>query len=360
MAAAGVASMSAPARSASVQSLAAIGDSRGIRFGSALGTRGLTNGVYCRLIQRECASLVCENEMKWRVVRQRDGTYNFRRADAIVAFARRNGMSVRGHTLLFHRALNPLWDAAVQRSGAEAAITNHIGMTIGHFGTNVTSWDVVNEPIDPNGARSDRLRQSPFLAALGPAYIDVAFERARQVAPTAELVLNDWVAPYRPPFFRDHRYAMLRLLERLNRSDVPIDALGIQAHLVAARQDIDVKAWQAFLDDVAALGLRILITEFDVADSRLPPETTTRDTVVADHAREFLDVTLANLAVTDLLTWGLSDPYSAVRLNHKRADGLANRSLPYDENNQPKPLRSAIAAALAAAPVRSNRTKEPA
>jgi endo-1,4-beta-xylanase len=211
---------------------------------------------------------------------------------------------------------------------------------------------VVNEPIQPNSNRPDRLRDSQFLQALGPRYMDIAFHAARAANPRATLVLNDWVAPYQPDFFGRHRDAMLVLLERLKKDGVPVDALGIQGHLIAARPDFDTKTWSRFLSDVTELGLDILVTELDVADKGLPPEAATRDQITAAHAKLFLDVTLANARVTDVLTWGLSDAYSAVRLYHKREDGLRPRSLPYDEHLTEKPMRAALAAALAAAPAR--------
>jgi endo-1,4-beta-xylanase len=145
---------------------------------------------------------------------------------------------------------------------------------------------------------------------------------------------------------------MLSLLGRLKKDGIPVDALGIQGHLVASRDDFDEHEWSGFLAEIEAMGLRVLITELDVADSGLPADFETRDKIVADHARAFLDVTLSFGNVTDLLTWGLSDSYSAVHLNHARKDGRRNRSNPYDDRLSPKRLRSAIAKALSAAPSR--------
>jgi endo-1,4-beta-xylanase len=352
-AAGALAAMTSHAIAAAGPPLSKIAAGSGLRFGSALGMRGFADAGYRQLIADECAVLVCENEMKWRMLRRSLRRYSFDRADKIVEFARDSGLAMRGHTLLFHRALNNVWDEQVKTIGAERAIRDHIAAVCRHFGDTIVSWDVVNEPVDPNGGRPDRLRASPYLAELGPDYIDLAFHTARQAAPHATLVLNDWVAPYRPEFFRNHRSSMLQLLERLKGKGVPVDALGIQGHLVASRPDFDEREWSRFIDEVAAMNLRILITEFDVADDGLPADASRRDAAVASHAKAFLDLTLANEAVTDVLTWGLSDAYSAVHSGHARRDGLPNRSLPYDELLVPKPLRSAIAQALAAAPKRN-------
>jgi endo-1,4-beta-xylanase len=66
-----------------------------------------------------------------------------------------------------------------------------------------------------------------------------------------------------------------------------------------------------------------------------------------------------------VITWGLIDKYSWLNLpsqpippmdqydvRNLRQDGTKHRSLPYDDNLQPKPMREAIAEALAASPNR--------
>src|ERR1700741_5065991 len=49
----------------------------------------------------------------------------------------------------------------------------------------------------------------------------------------------------------------------------------------------------AFLREIEARGLRILITELDVEDPGGPSDIAARDRAVADEARRFLDVVLA-------------------------------------------------------------------
>ena len=54
------------------------------------------------------------------------------------------------------------------------------------------------------------------------------------------------------------------------------------------------------------------------------------------------------------MTWGLTDrhTYQSSDPHFARADGLAPRALPYDAELRPTAMRDAIAAALAAAPLR--------
>ncbi|MEI9928444.1 MAG: endo-1,4-beta-xylanase [Sphingomonas sp.] len=55
----------------------------------------------------------------------------------------------------------------------------------------------------------------------------------------------------------------------------------------------------------------------------------------------------------DVLAWGMCDKYSWLNGFSPRADGEIKRATPYDAAFRQKPLHSAIAQALAAAPARS-------
>ena len=84
--------------------------------------------------------------------------------------------------------------------------------------------------------------------------IEIAFRTAREQLPDTELVYNDYMG-----WEKDggpHRDGVLRLLERLRRNDVPVDALGIEAHIGAGNQDSNAnrvfdarneRAWRKFL-----------------------------------------------------------------------------------------------------------------
>src|SRR5215471_362061 len=54
----------------------------------------------------------------------------------------------------------------------ERAMIEHIQTLAGRYRGKVHSWDVVNEPIEPQDGRSDRLRAAVFLNKMGPDYLD--------------------------------------------------------------------------------------------------------------------------------------------------------------------------------------------
>ena len=346
-------------------SLNSLAREKGFYFGSALSTRGLQDAAYKQLIQEQCGILVAENEFKMPSLQRAPGVFEFARADALLAFAEGAGLRMRGHTFLWH---HPRWVprwlethdfGADPARGAALLVANHIHETATHFGKRVSSWDVVNEAVDnaTGEMRSTRLSQAMGGA---DAVIEHAFRSARAVLPDTELVYNDymgWEKDNAP-----HRDGVLKLLERLRRRGVPVNALGIQGHIGAGNQDSnanrafdarDERAWRAFLKDVTGMGYQLLITEFDVHDAPLPADFAKRDAQVAALARDFLDLTLSFREVNAVLCWGLADKYTWLRGRTPRADGLPKRPTPFDERFALKPLFHSMAAAFRAAPLRA-------
>jgi endo-1,4-beta-xylanase len=358
--------------------LNAVAKTRGLMFGSAIGLDSTPEGLAllppevlarprrpisfddpdnCALIERECGVVVHENELKWYVVRPNAKTFDFARADRIVRWARQKSLAVRGHNLLWNAMRwTPRWVAGHDfgrrpATACEKMLTEHIFKVCKRYGRNIFSYDVINETINP---KTGALEDTPFTKHLGWNVIDICFHAARQAAPHAELVYNDF-----PSWNPDgtHRAAILKLLEYAKKKNLPVDALGVQAHIgfpntggVAASRD--ETAWVKFLGDVSSMGYGLLVTEFDINDKPLPTDIDSRDRTVADLGRAFLDIMLADKATRTVMVWGMVDKHSWLQEFVPRADGLPQRCAPYDDHYLAKPLREAFAAALAAAPLR--------
>lgn len=342
-------------------SLDALARAKGLRFGSAVGAGApLRDAKYRALLTAECGLLVAENEHKWYVLRPSADRFDFGPADRIAAFARESGLGLRGHTLLWNRdEFTPAWlkvhdFGSRPASAAEKMLVEHIKAVCARY-PQIDSWDVVNETIDP---ATGALRDTVFVRAMGERCIDVAFYAAREAAPTARLVYNDYMS-WLPRDAR-HRNGVLKLLEGMKARGVPVQALGVQGHIGAANDrepepfaEHDPKAWRAFLDVATGLGLDLLITELDVHDKGLPADRAVRDRAVADHARAYLDLMLSYPQLKQVLCWGLCDRYSWLQGTSPRADKASKRPTPFDADYRPKPLREAIAAAFRAAPERT-------
>lgn len=324
---------------------------RGLLYGAAIDSSQLRDAGFAALFARECGVLVPGTELKWLALRPAPGSYDFRGADALLGFAGAAGLQVRGHTLVWHQAL-PAWFAPTSASGAERMLREHVETVAGRYAGRLHSWDVVNEVVEPAHGRADALRDSPWLRLLGPGYIATAFHLAAAADPKARLVLNEnWLELDHPDSERKRR-AVLRLLDRLVAASVPVHALGVQCHLRAERAAGGPGRLRAFLGEVAALGLEILVTELDVADAALPADVAVRDRAVAAVYEDYLAAVLDERAVTGVVTWGLSDRYTWLTGHAPHPAGVPVRPLPFDRELRPKPAWNALARAFAAAPRR--------
>jgi endo-1,4-beta-xylanase len=346
------------------ETLEILARAKGLHFGSSLSGRALTDTAYVDLIRTQCGVIVPENELKMPVIQPTPGVFEFQRGDALLAFAESSGLLARGHCLLWHHPRwLPRWLDAYDfgpepARAAESLLVDHITRTTTHFGRRLMSWDVVNEAVDN---LTGVMRETALSRAIGSPdkVLEIAFRAARASLPDTELVYNDymgWESTNAP-----HRDGVLRLLERFRKNGVPVNALGLQAHIGCGNQDSnasrafdarDEKAWRKFLEDVTAMGYSLLITEFDVHDATLPADFAARDQAVAALGRAFLDVTLSFTQVNAMLAWGLADNHTWLQGRTPRQDGLPKRPTAYDNHYQPKPLREAIAAAFRAAPPR--------
>jgi endo-1,4-beta-xylanase len=325
---------------------------KGVLYGAAALAEHLrTDPAHAGVFTRECGVLVAQNELKWGPLRPTPTRYRFEAADWLHAFARDHNLAFRGHCLVWH-IHNPAWlPEAVQSGNAAKLLEEHISTVAGRYRGLMHSWDVVNEAISVKDGRDDGLRETIWLKALGPNYVERAFRAAAEADPSALLVYNDFDLEFASQASSRKRHAVLRLLERLKTSDVPVHALGIQAHLDSA-QPFDPSVLTRLLDEASGLGLHVFISELDVGDRRLPRRIQHRDEDVARIYRAYLDAALAHPAVALVATWGLSDKYSWLNEpNYKRFAWTA-RPLPLDRRMKRKLAWAVMAHAFDRAPAR--------
>lgn len=339
----------------------------GLRFGSCLGGTPANAPVpggsfddprYRDLVAAQCGLMTPENELKWMATRPSPDRFEFRAADALVDWAVAHDIEPRGHTLLWHREERfPAWVAAHDfgsspRVEAERVLTEHVRTVAGRYANRIHSFDVVNETVE---SETGVLRETTLSKAFGGTLelVDCAFRTAREAAPHAELVYNDYMSW--EPGFVAHRTGVLRLLEALRKRGTPVDTLGVQSHIGAGPEHVEAPfggrqdtEWRRFLDEVTGMGFKLLITEFDVDDRALPPDPALRDHAVADYARAYCDTMFGYPQLTGFVAWGLVDRYSWLQHFRPRADTAPKRPNPYDDAFRPKPLHDALAVAFRA------------
>jgi endo-1,4-beta-xylanase len=136
--------------------------------------------------------------------------------------------------------------------------------------------------------------------------------------------------------------------------NVPVQAVGIQAHLLADRfhERFHERPYRQFLQEIADRGLKILITEMDVLDDGLPKRPKIRDQKVGDVYRHYLNVALDEPAVKVVNTFGLTDRYTWLDEDYPRDDGAHRRPLAFDRHMKVTPSYFAISHSLLHAPKR--------
>jgi endo-1,4-beta-xylanase len=325
-----LAAMPAPSQEPTLRELA---EARGIDIGAAVAMRPLREDAeYADLLSREFGMIVGENAFKWDAIHPFATRYYFDDADQIVAFAEANGMKLRGHTLVWHNQ-NPTWlkRKLKTREDAIATLKDHIQTVVGRYRGKIASWDVVNEAIDD---ATGELRESPWLTAIGPDYIRLAFEFAHEADPGAKLYYNDYSAEG----VGGKGDAVFELVKGLKEQGVPIDGVGWQGHFQGNTYLDDIKINGQRLAD---LGLEVSFTEVDVR-IRIPAT----EEGLAQQAEAYGKVTDICLELPNckaVVTWGFTDRHSWVP-GFFLGEGAA---LPFDESYQPKPAYEAIHESLA-------------
>ena len=280
--------------------LRAIALTRGLRVGTAVDRlfRNDAEGTLFKSVaSREFSALTAENDMKHDRLQPLRGQYRYLRADSLVAFAEANGMSMRGHTLVWHQQ-NASWLTTGNwtQQEASALLQDHITNVVTHFRGKIVAWDVVNEALNDDGSR----RSTVWSNNVGSDYIDIAFRAARAADPQALLFYND----YNIEGLNAKSDSVYALVRGMQQRGVPIDGIGFQGHFIVGQ----LPSTQALSDNIArfaALGLKVHFTELDI---RMPqPSTVAQQATQADNYRAVFDVCLRSTACQMIVTWGLTD-----------------------------------------------------
>jgi endo-1,4-beta-xylanase len=345
-------------QSAPDRPLMEIAASRGLTYGCAVTGRLIAEEPdFAALVAQEAAVVVPEYEGKFAALQPEEGRFDFAPLDAVTAWALHFRKQVRGHALVWHQDL-PDWARNALSEGprrARGVMETHVERVLQATRARIRDWDVVNEPVanppgsdvpEPAGNSGD-LRDTPWLRALGPDYVALAFLAARERDAALRLTLNDYGVEADTPWAEEKRRRLLRLLRSLRARNVPIDAVGIQAHL-QLREPFRPDVFRDFVRQIRALDLQVLVTELDVREHRPPQgDFVARDAAVALRVHSFLSAALEG-GVRTVLTWGISDRWSW--LHREQAVALAagdvHRGLPYDWELRRKQMWRAMARAF--------------
>ena len=231
-------------------------------IGTALNTATLqgSNPLEAAIATRHFDAFTPENSLKPDALQRTEGQFTFADGDRLVALAEQCGATPIGHVLVWHEQ-TPAWffqgpdGQMVSRELALKRLHRHIAAVVGHYKGRVKQWDVVNEAL--SDTPGETLRPTPWLKAIGPEYIALAFRAAHQADPNAVLVYNDYniELDYKRP-------KAIQLLRSLLDQKVPINAVGIQSHWRLNTPDL--AQVEKAIEQFGAMGLKVMITELDI------------------------------------------------------------------------------------------------
>lgn len=194
-----------------------------------------------------------ENEGKWGTVEPNRDDMRWDGLDAVYAYANEHDIPFKQHTFVWG-SQQPGWIAGLSQSEQRAEVEEWIRLFCERY-PNTQLIDVVNEP-PPHTTPS-------YAAALGGAgasgydWIVQSFQWARQYCPNAILILND----YNTIEYGDQNASFIDIVHRIRDAGAPIDAIGAQAH---AAFDMPTSTVKMYLDRLAATGLPVYISEYDI------------------------------------------------------------------------------------------------
>ncbi len=260
-------------------------------WGTAVNASSFSNGRmtpenlerYKQEILKNFNAAVMENENKWpqwSVVANRPATIR------VIDWLRDNGVTVRGHNLVW-----PSWNNSNVKEAVEAkgnppqlakVILDHIAETTKELKGKFVDWDVINETFTNHD----------FMDILGRQVMVDWFKAARAGDPDAKLYINDFniIEGADKPHQDDYAATIRYLLD----AGAPVDGIGFQGHFPSRVTPMDelIRRTERF----AAFGKELEVTEFDI--------NTSDEGTQADYTRDFMTYMFSNPSVKAFVLWG--------------------------------------------------------
>lgn len=317
--------------------------------GAAINARQIAekDTAAARLIPAQFNALTPENIMKAEIIHPGWDKYDFAPADQLVEYARRHGLLVNAHNLIWHSQLPGYVRRIKDPDSVRLWFHNHITTIAARYDGKVYSWDVVNEALNEDGT----LRNSIFRQKLGDDFVVDAFRLAQHAAPHSKLYYNDYNIEQ-----PKKRAGAIALIKKIRASGVRIDGVGIQGHWRAGH--VPLKDIEESIREFSALGIEVMFTELDLSVLPNPEDMTTADvgqtaaykaimnpypnglpdsvgqTLADSYAALFRLFLQYKGKVTRITFWGVDD--SGSWLNDWPIRGRTNYPLLFDRNGQPK------------------------
>ena len=300
--------------------------------------RGRPLTKYGQVLTSEFNAVVIEHHLKWSPLvctlpgpidqaappTNYLGRYDFHHVDAIVDFALKHNLEVKGHVLVWHVTSPPCLED-MSPDEVRSAVKRHIFTTMGYFRDRIQIWDVVNEALASDGT----LVENVFYRKMGPDYIAQCFRWAHEANPSAVLIYNDnkvegcgYGSDDDPRYKKEAPLqaksdGFYNLLKDLVDRGVPIHGAGMQAHFSAGgvkhQRPPTPSMVKRQIRRIGDLGLKVNISEMDVRVSKLPQNEALRSRAQTDIYRDILTAALSEPSFDGVWLWGFTDRHTWVK-----------------------------------------------
>lgn len=238
---------------------------------------------------------VIESAFKWHEMERERGVVNYAVVDAMLAWAKRNDIPLRGHCIYWGvPRYVPAWLKELSDEEARLAIAQRGRSIAARYRGQFAEYDLNNEMIHANY----------FEDRFGPEFIKQMALWVKDGDPGARLYVNDY------DITTGRRLAdYVKHIRRLLDMRVPIAGIGVQGHLHA--ETFDPAALRQSLDELSQFKLPIRITEFNIPGQRSKyykdrtlQLTAEEEVAKAEALQQFFGICFAHPAVTGILMWG--------------------------------------------------------
>lgn len=281
-------------------------DALGTRIGAVIEGVGPHDEARSRLIAQEFNQIVVTT-IDWSVTRQGgEKSYDFSIPNIfILGFAPGHDLTVTGMHLVYGVDL-PGWlkNGNFSREELIEIMQSHVKKVVGRYKGKVRAYTVANEATEPSIFWNRRV---------GPEYVELAFQAAREADPDAILIYNDYAHETASLPKANQVFDLVKALKEKGL----VDAVGMQMHIIGytngspnpdPRTPPTKGQLLEQLNRYGELGLKVYVTEMDVDISRLPG---TIDEKLAAQAEIYGTVVEAclesNGICTDINIWGVND-----------------------------------------------------
>nr|CAB3501697.1 unnamed protein product [Digitaria exilis] len=260
-------------------------------LGAAMSQHILTNSAYQTWFASRFAVATFENEMKWYSTEPSPGHEDYTVPDAMMAFAKSNGIAVRGHNVFWDQpSQQPSWVSSLPYPQLLAATSRRIRSVVSRYAGQVIGWDVVNENLhfDFYEGRFGWDASTAFYAAA----------RLLDAGANTLMFMNEYNTLEQPG---DMAALPDRYLQRLRQiiAGYPENGAGMAIGLEGHFTNPNIPYMRSALDTLAQAGIPIWLTEVDVAGGG-PAQ--------AQHLEEVLREAYAHPAVQGIVLWSAWHP----------------------------------------------------